>query len=287
MRISAVKQQGAKQLGVKGACFLGALVLATMPTSLSAGSGDLFVFELSGEQENPPTPTAATGGCMGVLDELAAEFTLACAHDVVGANGAHIHVGAVGVDGPIVFNLGNPATPIENTWTGMTPTDISDLRTGSLYVNVHSPTHPGGEIRGQIFARTVDHVTFSPDGGQQVPPNASTATASCFADLSDDATTLAAGCSHDVFMPIEAHIHRGAVGINGVIVFNFGDPTSPFAGIMPVTPVDVAHFVGQFFYVNIHSVAFPTGEIRGQIAGGIFADGFESGDTSAWSATTP
>ena len=100
----------------------------TVPTWSSAGGGEPFVFELSGDQENPPTMTAATGGCMGVLDELAAEFTLACAHDVVGANGAHIHAGAVGVDGPIVFNLGNPASPIENIWTGLTPADISDLR---------------------------------------------------------------------------------------------------------------------------------------------------------------
>ncbi|HSO96441.1 MAG TPA: CHRD domain-containing protein, partial [Acidimicrobiia bacterium] len=32
----------------------------------------------------------------------------------------------------------------------ITPTQVSDLRAGLLYFNIHNVTFPGGEIRGQL-----------------------------------------------------------------------------------------------------------------------------------------
>jgi hypothetical protein len=94
-----------------------------------------------------------------------------------GVTQAHVHFAQAGVNGNIVFflctNLGNgpPGTPscpapngnvsgiirsskIEPTSQGIAAGEIREvlraIRAGFAYVNVHSNTFPGGEIRGQV-----------------------------------------------------------------------------------------------------------------------------------------
>jgi parallel beta-helix repeat protein len=110
---------------------------------------ETFTFPLSGEQTNPPTGSSATGVCTGVLDATETEFQLLCTHNVAETTAAHIHRGAVGVNGPVVFDLGSPESPIGATWNP-SPSDVAALRAQELYVNVHSSAFRGGEIRGQI-----------------------------------------------------------------------------------------------------------------------------------------
>ena len=214
----------------------------------------IFVFHLSGDQEVPPVVTPDRGGCMGRFDEEAAELTLICVHDVASPTLMHVHRGAPGENGPILFDLGNPTSPVIATWSGMTPTDVADLLAGNLYVNIHTAGRPDGEIRGQILERTVDLVSFTADAGQVVPPGASTATGTCQADLSDAADELAVSCTHDLPAPDQAHLHEGARRTNGPLVFTFATATSPFAGDVPMTPRLVADFAAGFLYVDIHGV---------------------------------
>jgi hypothetical protein len=85
-----------------------------------------------------------------------------------GTTNAHFHVGGPGAAGPTVVNIAFPAT-ISNDYrlTGSaTATNLlqradqgirswQDLEQSligeQLYVNVHSTTNPGGEIRGQVL----------------------------------------------------------------------------------------------------------------------------------------
>ncbi|HYC58621.1 MAG TPA: CHRD domain-containing protein [Thermoanaerobaculia bacterium] len=227
-----------------------------------------FVFDLRGSQEVPPVASSATGGCMGVLDQPNAEFTLTCVHNVIGATITHIHRAPAGANGDIVFDLGDPASPITATWSGMTPADIADLLAGNLYMNIHTAGRPSGEIRGQILPRTVDVVPFTADGGQVVPPNASSATANCTADLDEPAASLAIQCTHNVASPDSAHIHEGPFGTNGPIVFTFPSPASPLNANVPMTPLLVADFAATFLYLDMHSAGTEDDsgdEIRGQI----------------------
>jgi hypothetical protein len=229
----------------------------------------VFVFDLRGSQEVPSVPSVASGGCMGTLNQGAATFSLTCVHDVVGATVMHIHQGAPGVNGPILFDLGDPASPLTATWTGMTASDINNLLNGNLYINIHTSGRPAGEIRGQILPRTVDFVNFTANGSQYVPPNSTTATATCTADLDTNATSLAVQCTHDLPSPVSAHIHEAPVLQNGPIVFTFPSPNSPLNANVPLTPRMVADFAATFLYLDIHSGsgAEDTGsaQIRGQI----------------------
>jgi len=240
------------------------LVAATVPAF-----GQTFIFDLRGSQEVPPVASTATGGCMIDLNQVMATATITCVHNVVGATVMHVHRGAAGVNGPIIFDLGNPASPVTATWSGMTMTDINDMLAGNLYVNIHTAGRPAGEIRGQILTRTVDTVAFTANGAQVVPPNGSTATASCTADLSNDAASLAVNCTHNFPAPVSAHVHEAPAGQNGPVVFTFPSPNSPLSANVPMTPQLIADFAAIFLYVDVHgaggSEETPAEAIRGQI----------------------
>jgi len=201
--------------------------------------------------------------------------TLVCTHDLIGAAVMHIHRGAAGVNGPIVFDLGNPASPVEAVWTGMTPADVADLFAGNFYVNIHTSGRPAGEIRGQIRPRTVDAFSFAMSGSQEVPPTPSPAVGICLVDLSDNATELAMQCSHNVSNFTSVHLHSGPPGVDGPVAFDL-PVASSFTLPVPMSPRMVADFAAGFLYVNVHSTDFPQGAIRGQAAAGapaVFAAG--------------
>lgn len=141
---------------------------------------------LIGYEEVPSVSTTGNGEFNArVLNESEIEWTLSYS-DLEGAvQQAHIHIGNPGVNGGIsVFlctNLGNgpagmqpcPAPPAtisgtivaadvspnipatlaarnQGLNTGEFDEFLAALRAGALYVNVHSTTWPGGEIRSQI-----------------------------------------------------------------------------------------------------------------------------------------
>lgn len=252
-------------MSLRSALSLFVLLLLAATSAL----GQTFVFHLSGDQEVPPNPSIASGGCMGELDQPGTTFTLTCVHNVVGATVTHIHRAAAGSNGPVAFDLGDPATPVTATWTGMTPADIADLLAGDLYMNIHTAGRPDGEIRGQILSRTVDLVAFTAEGAQVVPPNDSASTATCTADLDAPATSLAIQCTHDLAGANAAHVHEAPFGENGPVVFTFPSAASPLAANLPMTPMLVADFAATFLYLDLHTPGGteedPSDEIRGQI----------------------
>jgi len=117
---------------------------------------------LTGSQEVPPVSTTAYGQAIMSYDDVSKLFNLAVYEvgipqsDIVAA---HIHVGAPGVNGPVIYNLGGGAS-----WSGsgvifarfitggLFPAAYeADLLAGNTYINIHTPAHPGGEIRGQLI----------------------------------------------------------------------------------------------------------------------------------------
>ena len=117
--------------------------------------GTDYVATLTGAAETPPVVTAATGTATLVLN---GDDTLT--YDVItsGLTGtmAHIHLGAVGVAGPIIINLAGGPTIWSGTTAPLTTEQKAQLKAGLLYINVHTAANVNGEIRGQIgFATPV------------------------------------------------------------------------------------------------------------------------------------
>jgi hypothetical protein len=73
-------------------------------------------------------------------------------HDLTGpALAGHIHEGAPGVPGDIVFPLTKTSdTSFMGTTPALTADQVQKLLSGAYYVNVHTAANLAGEIRGQI-----------------------------------------------------------------------------------------------------------------------------------------
>lgn len=115
--------------------------------------------------------------------------------------------------------------------------------------------------------------TFSDgiDGLQETPPNASPATGIASGTYDDVTNMLMIDISASGFVaPITAkHIHKAPVGVAGGVVFALSGPTGGTSltshDMFVLTEAMEADFLGGLYYVNIHSSAFPGGEIRGQL----------------------
>lgn len=229
-----------------------------------ASAQTTFNFFLEPRNENPGTFSTESGRCVGVLNEEETEFSLNCVHTVEDVSAGHIHIGEVGVNGPVVFGFEDPASPIDVVWE-LSEDDVADLLAGSLYVNIHSPANPGGEVRGQI-ANSEVVFRFPLEAGQEVPLADSQASGSCTGILAEGHASFALTCSHTVIDPTASHIHEAAPGESGGVVFPLGDPASPISAEWEdLTPENVTALFEGNLYVNVHSDDFPDGEVRGQI----------------------
>jgi hypothetical protein len=136
----------------------------------AAAQAQTFTATLHGGNENPGVVTGSAGTATVTLNTATNTITyrVEVYNMPVGTTASHIHVGAQGVNGPVVINLTVPAGGISNDFalTGTaTTTDlvaraaqginswedfVQALLLGNMYVNVHSTANPGGEIRGQL-----------------------------------------------------------------------------------------------------------------------------------------
>ncbi len=66
--------------------------------------------------------------------------------------------------------------------------------------------------------------------------------------------------------PTIAHIHTGAPGVSGPVAIPFANLASPITGTVTLTIEQADNLVNNRMYVNLHSSAFPNGEIRGNIS---------------------
>ena|SRR5688572_13467190 len=151
----------------------------------SAGCNDategqeVFQADLAGSNEVPPRDTGATGACGFVVTGNRVNFSLFTRGLSAPVIGAHIHLGAAGVNGPVrvpfigpnlagtntvtPFNAPDNGILMENSFGasdvtgGLSLEDVlGAMRSGNAYCNIHTTNFPGGEIRGQIRSVNVD-----------------------------------------------------------------------------------------------------------------------------------
>jgi len=120
---------------------------------ISGKQPTLFTASLTGAQETPATNSNGAGTATILLspDETTARVSLNFGGLTSAQTDAHIHGPAgPGVVGVILFPL--PNGNVSDFLISLTPTDVSNLKSGQLYVNVHTVNFPNGEIRGQFGA---------------------------------------------------------------------------------------------------------------------------------------
>ncbi len=113
-----------------------------------------FQVTLNGASEVPPNASTATGTATFTYNTVTYVLSGMVTYQGITATASHIHKGAVGVSGGVIFPLGtDPLTsPISFTSAPLDSTQRADLLSGLYYVNIHSATFPAGEIRGQLGA---------------------------------------------------------------------------------------------------------------------------------------
>lgn len=117
-----------------------------------------FRADLDGAQEVPSVVSPVTGRIFFKVDDSTMKITTGTGKlsqtFSSALSGFHIHTGAVGVNGPIIVNIGTAAisgtTIAFSNLTINTVPQLDAMKNGGTYFNIHTTSRPGGEIRGQI-----------------------------------------------------------------------------------------------------------------------------------------
>jgi hypothetical protein len=255
-----------------------------------------LVSTLGGELEVPPVVTAASGAATFQLsaDRSRLRYTV----DVTGIPPAlilqaHLHVAPAGVNGPVVLFLagGPPASlPLRGELSAADliprpdvgvidfPSFVDRLLDGDVYVNVHTQAHMAGEIRGQLAAPQSFPAVLT--GQQEVPPVVTSATGRARFTLNAERTVLRFALTTDASQILQAHLHAAPRGFNGPVIFflasgSFGPLLAGVlteADLIPNADAGIGSFeefvealgAGDV-YANVHTMAHPGGEVRGQL----------------------
>ena len=231
---------------------------------------EVFRVQLDGMQKPTPVATQAKGDGLLVLDPKTGDFTGEIKLTDISATAADIRAGAAGVGGAKLFDFedhGGDGHFTVAANTKLNAVQMDNLRAGRWYANVQSAANPNGELRGQIARRVI---VANASGAQEVPANNSTGSAKGMVvydplTRGTQARLVVSGMNANA-----AHIHMAPAGSNGPIAVELpADPASPGSWIsaadLKLTAEQALALLSDGMYFNAHSVAFPAGEVRGQI----------------------
>jgi hypothetical protein len=261
---------------------------------------DAFAATLTGAQEVPQRASSATAS--GTVFIQSATRLMTATLTTIGVAGidASIQQAPAGLNGPIVFPMTETArgSGIWTTRAALTEAQYNAFRAGDFYFNVRSTNFAEGEIRGQILSQqpgttpvtatntgtnigtTITSAGLNPfvtstanflsalRGSQEVPPTASTALASGTLLLNPANRQMTAAVTTSGIAGTAAHIHEAAPGVNGPIIIPLTESVTGSGIWIASAVLSEAQFnalQAGSLYFNVHSTAFPNGEIRGQI----------------------
>ena len=248
---------------------------------------------LLGSNEVPSISTEANGNL--VLELAGNQLTVSGSFDdlqgdiaVDLAGGAHIHDAVAGRNGgvSIVLNLshddddrGAVLEAMNNSFT-LTDEQVALLMSHGNYVNVHSTAFMAGELRGQITPISSAIFRAELTGSQEVPAintdangrlvithdgQGNVSVSGSFNSLSGDLNTALAG---------GIHLHPGLAGTNAGVDFILNPTVAPDnrnAVLLPenntfaFSSEQIETLFSRGYYVNVHSLTFESGELRGQV----------------------
>lgn len=255
---------------------------------LITSAEQLQIVYLSAGQEAPASNAGASGVAMVRIKPDGSQISVdGFAQNLSGeVTGAHLHKGAFGVSGDVVRDLtvdnnNHFSTTWRRTDSSQPLTDelLAAARNGQLYVNLHTVSHPNGELRGQLggsLPNLTSNFAFSGQmTGAQEAPAVDTAAAGVV-KLNLNASTNEAeidGFVSGVSGPLRgAHVHQGAPGVAGAVVKDLTINGNNIHGswkmsdaTQPLTKGLLGDLLMGNLYVNVHTDANPGGELRAQL----------------------
>jgi glucose/arabinose dehydrogenase/plastocyanin len=231
------------------------------------------------ERPTPVTNSAGTGSATFTLEGDTLNFNIRYAGLSAGSMASHIHGPAPAGGFATVmidlapFHFGGFGTT-NGTISGrvlLTPAQKSAMLNGLTYVNVHSTTFTGGEIRGQIAPVLMQS---SLAGGNERPnPIVTPGNGSAVLTLVRDQLGFNITYRDLLSAATAAHFHGPAgffqtenVRIN-LAPFSGGSfgIQGSVAGTTSLVSSNLASVIDGLFYINFHTTNNPNGEIRGQV----------------------
>jgi hypothetical protein len=237
------------------------------------------------ETPAPKGAARATGLFAATLSGRSLTWRLTFSRLTGKAVAAHIHLGKLGVAGPVAVPLCGPcASGVHGTVT-VAAKVAAALKAGTAYVNVHTARNPGGEIRAQVGL--VENAALSAGNETPAPKNADRASGAFTSTLAGTSLAWRLTFSGLTGAATAAHIHLGKPGEAGPVAVPLCGPCSSGAhGEVTVSAQVRAALLAGTAYVNVHTAENPGGEIRGQLGGGSASSAAPGGTTTAQTDTS-
>jgi len=254
-----------------GALYVNATSAANTAGALRGQVGRIVLDALmTSAQEVPGSASSAQATARAVIDPITRVLNGTFVTNGITATLAHIHTGAFGVASGVTYPF-SQTTAGGNTWTmtqtTMTPTQYQTMLFGGNYANVHSAAFPAGEIRAQLGNIVRTGILT---GAGEVPPNNSTAIGRIRVDINPATLDVTVNLATTGVTGTVAHIHQGSPGVVAGVAIPFTQVSSGvWAAAAPAkaTLAQATAFAAGGTYANVHSAAFPVGEIRVQLTG--------------------
>ncbi|WP_035567137.1 CHRD domain-containing protein [Hymenobacter sp. IS2118] len=244
-----------------------------------------FVANLTGGQQNPAVTTPATGLGIFSLSQSQDKLKFQVVFDNLSSalTVTHLHTGAIGTNGGVVVDLlpFRSGNVIEGE---IVPTAavVTSLTQGLIYINVHTATNGGGEIRGQLLNDSNSLALDARlDGAQMVPASASAAKGVATGRLVGTLDTVYMRVAYTGLSgpPVAINIHSALAGqantvanllatvpvVSGAAGNTTGNVVFFRIAAPVLTPAIVDLLLNTGLNVVITTAANPAGEIRGQV----------------------
>ena len=233
--------------------------------------------ELEGQQENPPIVSAGSAIAYSTINTVSGSIVANVrSTNLDDATMVHIHNGFAGTNGPVFLGLEQNAddntlwaTPSGST---LNAESLEFINTGASYFNLHTPTNPSGEVRGQIIPTGITLARTELEGAQQNPPVVSAGSATAYTTVNTTSGDVVANVkSVNLDDATALHIHMAAVGANGPVAVGLEQSATDVTQWSTpenasFTAEQLALFLSGDTYFNLHTPANPSGEVRGQNA---------------------